>query len=99
MAGEKNIMLFRGLSFGFLEFLIVQREPSVDKWDLIHAYRRAADEGLVKHLSCPDDDEKLVSRIGPDDEPVLWCWKCNTVTTPGLHVYDEIRRVLDNLEK
>lgn len=70
----------------------------MDKWDLIHAYRRAAEEGLVLPLSCPDDNTELVSRIGPKDDPVLWCWKCNTVTTPGIDVYTQIAWVLDNLE-
>jgi hypothetical protein len=64
------------------------------EWSDVHEYRRLADMGLTKHLTCPDDDAKLVSRIGDDDDPVYWCPVCDTVITPGLDLRDQIRAVV-----
>ncbi len=64
------------------------------KWSDVHEYRRLADAGLVKHLTCPSDDGQLMSRIGDNDDPVYWCPVCDTVITPGLDMRDQIRAVV-----
>jgi len=64
------------------------------EWELVHAYRHLADEGKVKHLTCPDDGFKLVSQIGDNDDPVFWCPSCDNTITPGLDMRDQIRAVV-----
>lgn len=65
------------------------------EWSDVHEYRRLADYGLVKHLTCPnDDDGQLMSRIGDNDDPVFWCPVCDTVITPGLDMISQIRAVV-----
>lgn len=64
------------------------------EWELVHAYRHLADEGKVKHITCPDDGEKLISRIGDDDSPVFWCPTCDTMIRPGLDMRDQMRAVV-----
>ncbi|QIN94005.1 hypothetical protein PP459_gp009 [Streptomyces phage Wakanda] len=64
------------------------------EWELVHAYRHLAEEGKVKFLACPDCGEKLVSRIGDNDDPVFWCPRCDTMIKPGLDMRDQIRAVV-----
>jgi hypothetical protein len=65
------------------------------EWSDVHEYRRLAELGLAKHLTCPnDDDGQLVSRMGDNDDPVYWCPVCDTVLTPGLDMIGQIRAVV-----
>lgn len=64
------------------------------EWHYFHEYRRLSEEGKVKHLSCPDCNNKLTTVLGTGDEPVLWCAVCDTLIKPGLDVYDQIRAVV-----
>lgn len=67
----------------------------MNSWPLFHAYRHLADEGKVKHLRCPDDDYILVTRLGKDDEPALWCPLEDRLITPGLELMDRMRAVVN----
>lgn len=64
------------------------------EWSDVHAYRRLAQEGKVKFLSCPNDDSVLISRIGDNDEPVFWCPECDTLIKPGMDLRDQILAVV-----
>lgn len=64
------------------------------KWEDVHTYRNLAEEGKVKFLTCPDDDSKLISQFGEDDEPVFWCPGCDNVIKPGLDLQGQIRAVV-----
>ena len=63
-------------------------------WELLHAYRRLADAGTVKPLTCPDDGTVLITRLGKDDNPLLWCMTENAFTTPGLETMRQVRAVV-----
>ncbi|AXG66137.1 hypothetical protein SEA_ANNADREAMY_13 [Streptomyces phage Annadreamy] len=64
------------------------------EWSIFHEYRHLADSGKVKHLQCPDCTGHLITRLGTEDEPVLWCPSCDTRIQPGLDLYDQIRAVV-----
>lgn len=63
-------------------------------WELFHKYRRLVEEGKAKPLICPDDTATLISRIGPDDEPVLWCHACLSSIRPGAYILQQVRAVV-----
>jgi hypothetical protein len=64
------------------------------EWPVIHAYQRLVEEGKVKALRCPDCDTVYISRIGSDDQPVLWCMVCDSKITPGLSLTGQITAVV-----
>ena len=61
------------------------------KWEIIHAYRHLMQRGLAKAWACEHDGTVLVSRLGEDDEPVLWCMTCGESTVPTAMAYDLMR--------
>lgn len=61
----------------------------------MHTYRNLAETGEVPFLVCPDDYNKLVTVMGPHDEPALWCSECDTTLIPGLNIYERIESVLN----
>lgn len=63
-------------------------------WELLHTYRRLADEGKVKHIACPDCGTALITRLGKDDNPVLWCMTENVFISPGHDTMSQVRAVV-----
>jgi hypothetical protein len=68
------------------------------EWKYFHAYRNLAEDGKVKFLQCPDCSSTLVTQPGPNEEPQLWCYTCDSAIKPGLDVYDQIRAVVKEHE-
>lgn len=69
-------------------------EHSLTNWEVFHLYRRLVEDGKAKPLICPDDDSILVTRIGHDDEPMLWCYECLATIRPGLDLVQRVRAVV-----
>lgn len=67
---------------------------SDDNWELFHRYRALVEQEAARALRCPDDETVLVTRLGSDDEPVLWCMTCLSTLTPGLDLLQQIRAVV-----
>jgi hypothetical protein len=63
-------------------------------WELFHRYRKLVEADKVRQLLCPDCEIGLVTRIAPDDEPMLWCYGCLTSFKPGLDVISRMRAVV-----
>lgn len=63
-------------------------------WELFHAYRRLVREDKARALECPNCPGVLTTRLGSDDEPVLWCGSCLTTVKPGTEVISQIRAVV-----
>lgn len=66
-------------------------------WQLFHTFRHLADEGKVKHLSCPDCDAHLVTTLDlddPTDSVWLWCPICDSRMLPGLDVIEKVKAVV-----
>lgn len=59
-----------------------------------HKYNRLVRRGMVKPLTCPVCDEKYILRVSEDDDPVLQCLACNSLTQPGLNMWDKVRAVV-----
>lgn len=68
----------------------------MDKWALIHNYRRAVANDEALPILCPDCNYELAVQVGTDGEPALRCFSCRSVITPGLHVWDQIKKVLND---
>jgi hypothetical protein len=61
---------------------------------VFHMYNNLADAGIVKKLECPDCDQAYVTRITEDGDPLLACVWCNTITQPGLRLYQQVLAVV-----
>lgn len=59
-------------------------------FQVFHDYARLARRGLVEPLACPHCGFEYVTRIGEGDEPVLQCFGCNSITKPGLALYENL---------
>ena len=63
---------------------------------VFHKYQRAVDEGRAEQLSCPDDGERLHTRMldpnADEPEPILYCYACNKRILPGLQLEDRLRK-------
>jgi len=66
----------------------------VTNWELFHRYRGLVDKGQAAPLRCPECDGYLITRIGHDDEPILWCYGCLSSLKPGLDVISRVRAVV-----
>jgi len=68
----------------------------VDKWPLIHEYRRMVSSGEAREIRCPDCGFELVPVVASDGDPALRCFSCMTVFNIGSGVYDQIKKVVEN---
>jgi hypothetical protein len=62
-----------------------------DKWNTIHAYRRAVALDKAPAIKCPECEGELVPVVGRDGDPELKCMSCRIVFDIGLGVWDQIR--------
>lgn len=67
----------------------------VDRWPTIHAFNRLVREGKAVAIMCPEDEAPLLTRLGKDDEPTLWCPVCKTYFTPGVVTWQSITAILE----
>lgn len=63
----------------------------MDKWAIVHDWRRRVARGLAEPRRCPEDRSELVPSIGLDDEPVLRCMVCRSVLHLGLNDLEAMR--------
>lgn len=66
----------------------------MNNWQLFHTFRYLAGEGKVRPLTCPDCSQELVTMLGEDEEPVLYCAQENVYITPGLDLIAQVRAVV-----
>lgn len=71
----------------------------METWTLLYRYKRAADDELVAPLSCPDCEREFTFVIGPDDEPVALCVWEEKKFYPGVAFWQEVQRVINELEE
>jgi len=64
------------------------------EWSIFHNYRRLAQDGKAKPLTCPDCDNQLFTQADENNDPILWCIACDTKILPGLDMYDQIKAVV-----
>lgn len=65
------------------------------KWEAMHSYRRLAKSDKATPLTCPDDGNLYITRIGKDDEPVLYCYFCKTTVIPGISLWKQMEAILN----
>lgn len=70
----------------------------MDKWAVMHSYRRHAANGEVPAILCPDDDQECVPMMGEDGEPVLRCIDCDSRFAIGSFVYDQMIQNLKEID-
>jgi hypothetical protein len=63
---------------------------------VINRYRKLAELGLVKPLSCPRDptDFNLFAKLDHDDNIILYCISCGWEARLGLNTYDKIAKAV-----
>lgn len=69
----------------------------MNKWSIIHEYRRAGEAGLADRLLCPFDETELVTGIDNDDEPMLRCTPCKTDYHLEDAIFEKMETVLEHL--
>lgn len=67
----------------------------MDKWLLIHDYRRLVSANLADDLRCPDDAAVYAVKIDKDSEPVLHCFLCSSTVTPGLSLWKQLEAAVE----
>lgn len=67
---------------------------SLTNWEVFHRYRALVEDDKAKPILCPDCETTLITRIGLDDEPVLWCYDCLATIRPGLDLLQRVRAVV-----
>jgi hypothetical protein len=70
----------------------------LDKWALLHKYRRAVALELVPEIRCPDDNDPLVPILDEDGDPSLRCIYCRTVFRPGTAVFVQMSNNLRGID-
>lgn len=71
----------------------------MDKWKIMHDYRRAARAELVEHLLCPLCTVILIPAIDDEVEPYLKCFACQTAYRLEDAFFEEMVRVLEEAER
>lgn len=64
-------------------------------WEVFHRYRHLVEEGKAKGIECPNCETVMITRLGKDDEPALWCHGCDSTIQPGLNVIQQLRAVVN----
>lgn len=65
----------------------------MDKWDIIHRYRNRVEEGRLPELTCRICGARLVSRLGPNDDPMFLCLNSHTMF-PGDSWYQTLEKMI-----
>lgn len=63
-----------------------------------HEYNRLVDLELAEPLECGICHARLIMQYNEkygEPEPILYCWRCDDYTTPGLNTIERIRKVID----
>lgn len=68
----------------------------MNKWSIIHDYRRLTISNLAEDLRCPDDNAIYVVKIDQHDEPVLHCFLCSSTVAPGLSLWKQMESAVEN---
>lgn len=71
----------------------------MNKWELIHSYRRAWNDNKVGWIQCPDCEIPLRVVVDKDDDPALRCDGCKARYRPGTEVWSNIKKNLDEIEE
>lgn len=61
-----------------------------------HRYRRLVRRGLAEPLRCGTCETEYVLMVGEEDEPLLKCFTCNSLTQPGLALYDRVKEAVES---
>ena len=72
---------------------------ATNNWALLHDYQAKAELGLVPAILCPDDEAPCVGYANPENgEPALRCIECNSVFRIGLHVFEQMKANLREID-
>jgi hypothetical protein len=63
---------------------------------VFNAYLNKMDEGAVPYIKCGNDADhtRPFVRLDNDGEPELYCLACSWSMSPGLIMYDELKKCL-----
>jgi len=69
----------------------------MDKWHVVHDYRRLADRGNVPWLICKYCREGLKISIAENgNDPAFNCWTCGVRIYPGDYVFEQLKQMTDD---
>lgn len=66
----------------------------MDRWGIVHNYRRCVEAGHAAALSCPECENILNPSPDSDGEPIFKCYYCSITYDPGLNVWDNMQAVV-----
>lgn len=67
----------------------------MDRWTLLRRYQGLTRLGQALPLACANCDNDLVTMLGKDDEPVLWCPYCDNTFDPGSTFWADVTSVVN----
>jgi len=65
------------------------------KWQAIHKHKKLVQQGTAMPIRCPNEEAIYITRIGQDEEPVLYCYMCKTTVIPGLWLYKQLEAAIN----
>ena len=62
-------------------------------------YQRMAHMGLVDPIVCyqQEHSQPMITALGSDGEPYLWCMSCDYILNPGINLYEKINRIISSI--
>jgi hypothetical protein len=65
----------------------------------INLYNKLAKKGLVQKITCPfDESDIIITKIGKDDEPIIYCISCSSNFDLGINTQKRIKDSVDNFK-
>ena len=65
----------------------------------INLYNKLAKKGLVQKITCPfDESDIVITKIGKDDEPIIYCISCSSNFDLGINTQKRIKDSVDNFK-
>ena len=67
----------------------------MNKWSVVHNYRKAIQRGKASPITCPECAEEYIWTPDKNNDPALYCLACSSTVYIGLDVWNQIEKVLN----
>ena len=67
----------------------------MDKFELLHKYNTLVRRDMAPALRCERDGMEYVVRYNDGTNPILKCYSCGGIVTPGEKMYNELQEIVE----
>jgi hypothetical protein len=65
----------------------------------IHLYNKLARKGFVQKITCPfDESDIIITKIGKNDEPIIYCISCSSNFDLGTNTQKRIKDAINTFK-